>query len=214
MPAVHLLPCARHLPQRVGKLLLLMTALAAHSCVPLRPAEAPRLASGGGVADPAQLYATIRLREDGIQTLRTRFRAVVHRGDEVRRADGVLVVKKPDRFRLRLLSPFGLTVFDYVSSGNHARMTLPLEGKVFSDEEIAPNAPFGPADLRPAFLRGDAAFPGQCVPRPEDAEAVIRCVDGSGTVLRETRIEAQAQTIRQETSFADNQARLITDFAD
>ena len=100
---------------------------------------------------PEAAYAAVRQQEAAIRTLRARFRAAVRRGTETRVADGVLVVKKPDRFRLRLLSPFGFTVFDYTSWDAHDRMELPLEGKLFHDAEIAEVRLF-PLDGLPADM--------------------------------------------------------------
>jgi hypothetical protein len=175
----------------------------------------PRVASPTQIAaDPEVAYAALRRREDAIRTLRARFSATVHQGDTVRHADGVLLVKKPDRFRMRLLSPFGLTVFDYTSWDAHARMELPLQGKRFTDGEIASGGPFAPADLRQAFLRGGAAFPGRCTPRAAGAETVVDCRDGAGVVLREIRIEPRAQTVSEEISFTDSQPHLLMRFTD
>src|SRR5215470_15649499 len=130
---------------------LLLSIVGVAGCA-LPPAQLPPVpASVEPPSDPATVYATVRQREEAIRTLRAQFSAVVHQGTSERRADGVLLVKKPDRFRMRLLSPFGLTVFDYTSWDAHARMELPLEGKRLDDDEIARAAPFSPADLRPAF---------------------------------------------------------------
>jgi len=177
------------------------------SCQPPRPQ--PALVSG----DPEQIYAMLRAREEQIQTLRARFSATLQQGESARRAEGVLLVKKPDRFRLRLLSPFGFTVFDYVARGAHARMELPLEGKELVDEEIAAQSAFSPLDFREAFLRGAAAFPGHCSPQAVSDEIVVEC-RGESTLLREIRIACATATVTRETSFVDAQPRLIMTFDD
>ena len=166
------------------------------------------------LADPAAVYAAVRRAEDSVQTMRARFSATVHQGDNVRQADGVLVVKKPDRFRMRLLSPFGLTVFDYTSWDGHARMELPLEGKRLSDSEITAESAFTPGDLRQAFLRAGAAFPGRCTPRAAAAETIVECRDAEGTLLRVLHIEQRTQTITEEVSFASGVPHLTMQYDD
>jgi hypothetical protein len=165
-------------------------------------------------ADPAETYSMVRQREDAIETLRARFSATVRQGDKVRRAEGVLLVKKPDRFRLRLLSPFGFTVFDYVTQGSHARMELPLEGKRLVDDEIGTQSAFSPLDLQQAFLRGEAAFPGDCTSRAADAEVAVDCRNADHVLLREIRIARATATVTRETSFTNGAPRLTMTFDD
>ncbi len=167
-----------------------------------------------GPADPAEVFAAVRRREDAILSLRARFSVTVQQDENVRRAEGVLLVKKPDRFRLRLLSPFGFTVFDYVTSGAHMRMELPLEGKRLVDDEIATQSAFSPVDLRQAFLRGAAAFPGYCTPQAAGAEVSVECRDAPGDVRREIRIARATATVSQEISFAGDVPRVVMTFAE
>ncbi len=164
--------------------------------------------------DPTAVFAQVRQREDAVRTLRARFTATVHQGDSVRRAEGVLLVKKPDRFRLRLLSPFGFTVFDYVSAGTQTRMELPMEGKQLTGDDIGPQSPFSPADLRQAFLRGAAAFPGRCTPQADGAQVVVDCDGAPDGERREIRIACATATVDSETSFADGAPRAVMSFAD
>lgn len=174
----------------------------------------PRIVPPAPVSGQAdQIYAMVRAREDQVQSLRARFSATVQQGETARRAEGILLIKKPDRFRLRLLSPFGFTVFDYVAQGAHARMELPLEGKQLVDDAIAAQSAFSPLDFRQAFLRGDAAFPGRCVPHVAEAEVVVECSNDTG-VLREIRIARATATVTREISFVDAQPRLIMTFDD
>src|SRR5262249_46077211 len=110
-------------------------------------------------ADPAHLWETVRAREERIVSLRARFIAENERNGEQHRVNGVLLVKKPAKFRLRMMLPFGLTVFDYVSWGGRAQLSLPLEDRIVNgppwDEAVA----FSQEDLGQAFLRGANAFP-------------------------------------------------------
>jgi outer membrane lipoprotein-sorting protein len=164
--------------------------------------------------DPAAVFAMVRQQEDRIHSLRARFSARVHHGETVRSAVGVLLIKKPDRFRLRLLSPFGFTVFDYVTAGAHARMELPLEGKQLVDAEIGTQSVFSPLDFRQAFLRGVAAFPGRCTPSAAGAEVVVECSGEHDERLREIRIARAAGTVSRETSFDGDQPRASLQFDD
>ena len=147
-----------------------------------------------------------------MRALRSRFSARVNRAGEVRRADGVLLVKKPDRFRLRLLLPFGPTVFDYTSWDDHDRMQLPLEGKDFSDAEIADHAPFSPADLRVVFLGTDGGL--QCSAQGGPAETVVDCRDREGAVARLIHVDTATRRVAQEVHFVAGQPRLIMQFDD
>lgn len=161
---------------------------------------------------PAAVYGAVRRQEAAVQTLRARFSARVDRDGEVRRADGVLLVKKPDRFRLRLLLPFGPTVFDYTSWDNHDRMQLPLEGKQFSDAEIADHAPFSPADLRAVFLGTDGGL--QCSAQGGAVETIVECRDREGAVARLIRVQTATRRVAQEVHFVAGQPALIMQFDD
>ncbi|HVO28227.1 MAG TPA: DUF4292 domain-containing protein [Candidatus Margulisiibacteriota bacterium] len=163
---------------------------------------------------PEAAYAAVRQQEAAIRTLRARFRAAVRRGTETRIADGVLVVKKPDRFRLRLLSPFGLTVFDYTSSDAHDRMELPLEGKLFRDAEIADHALFSPAAMREAFLGSPAGDPKRCTVQGGSRETVVDCRDQEGALARLMRIQTSTGRVEQRVRMQSGQAELVMEFAD
>jgi hypothetical protein len=187
----------------------LSIACLAAACAP-RMAPPPVLVA----ADPTEVFAVVRQRENTIHSMRARFSATVYQGENVRRAEGVLLVKKPERFRLRLLSPFGFTVFDYVTYGTHASMELPLEGKRLIDGEIAAQSAFSPVDLRQAFLRGEAAFPGRCTPRGTENEVTVDCRSESGEALREISIAGATATVTREISFAGEQPSVVTTFSD
>jgi len=170
--------------------------------------------TGSALGNPAEVLTLARQREDRVQTLRTRFSSVFQRGNDVRRAQGVLVVKKPERFRLRLVSPFGFTVLDFLSADGSTRLALPLEHKLLKDDEIAREAPFSAADLRPAFLRGDAAFPGTCVADEREGAVQVDCRDASGALLRQLRLDRSNAAVLEEISYANGQPRLMTRYSD
>jgi hypothetical protein len=165
--------------------------------------------------DPARVYAAARRREDSVHTLRARFAATVTRPHDVRRADGVLVVKKPARFRVRLLSAFGFTVFDYVSWGAHARMELPLEGRRVEDDEIANHSAFSPSDMRAVFLREAGTAGLTCVPATASGtDTVVTCRDGQGQTRRRLLIDSATATVREETQLAGDHVDVTMRFGD
>lgn len=174
---------------------MLLLALAACSA----PKANPPSASCGG--EPAAVLACVRGREDGVTAMRARFTAISDSAGERTTTSGVVLVAKPDRFRLRLMLPFGLTVFDAVESDGHLQMSLPLQGGEITDAQRAP-LPFTQSDLEEAFLRGDHAFPGTCEASAGRAgEVVVRCRRGDGRV-RVLHLDERTATITDEASFA------------
>jgi hypothetical protein len=190
---------------------LLMGALVLAACSarsPRPPATAPAAIDAGSV------LARVRVREDSVQTLRARFTSVAQHGDEERSAEGVLLVKKPDRFRLRLLSPFGFTVFDYTSVQGELHVELPLQGQRFTNANLPTEGPLATMDLRPAFLRAEAAFPGTCAPQDTESDVLVRCRDATGTLLRTLRIDRASGTVSQEVDFKGGEPQTVTQFGD
>jgi outer membrane lipoprotein-sorting protein len=181
----------------------LIAACRGHVAAPVAP--------GTGLS-PDAVYAAVRRQESQVRALRSRFSARVSRAGEVRRADGVLLVKKPDRFRLRLLLPFGPTVFDYTSWDAHDRMQLPLEGKQFNDAEIAGHAPFSPADLRAVFLGTDGRL--ECSAQGGATETIVECRDPAGAVTRLIRVQTATRRVAQEVHLVADQPELIMQFDD
>src|SRR5205085_10418214 len=104
-------------------------------------------------------------------------------------------------------------VFDYVTQGAHARMELPLEGTRLEDDAITTQSAFSPLDFRQAFLRGDAAYPGDCTARAAAAEVVVECRNDAG-LRREIYIGRASGTVTREISFADGQPRFVMTFSD
>lgn len=147
---------------------------------------------------PAARLTALRAREDEIRTLRVRFDAEVSdAAGESRSAGGVLLVAKPDRFRLRLVLPFGLTAFDYLRAGQQSWVTLPLASGRHSNA-----APFAGGDLEQVFLRGPAAFPGECAAAAAGGDLVwVSC--GDGEMLRRTLLVGRDGVI-EETAYEDD----------
>jgi outer membrane lipoprotein-sorting protein len=155
----------------------------------------------------------VRAREDAVHSLRAVFAAKIVGGPrDGSSTTGVLVVQKPDRFRLRLMLPIGLTVLDYLNDGDSVSVSLPLRG---DDAEQAP-LPFSEADLKQAFLRGAWAFSGQCqaAPGTSAAEAIATCRDANGVILRELDLEVDGAHLRQETSYEGGQPRFYIRYSE
>ena len=190
--------------RRRAILALLTVGLAACAGVaPRPPAPLP--------AAPAARLAAVRAAEDRIHTLRAQFNSTTHMRDGERSADGVLLVAKPDRFRLRLMLPFGLTVFDFLDVGEQSWLVLPLA----SSEDLTKakaEVPFSRRDLGEAFLRGTFAFPGECVASDgDDAVVAVSCRAG-GELLR--RLAIGRDGISEETSYAGGDVRLRIRYGD
>lgn len=164
---------------------------------------------------PAAVFSAVRAREDRIASLRARFTAESRRAQERHTTDGVLLVQKPNRFRLRMMLPFGLTVFDYVQSDDRVQLSLPLQGRVVSGTPPSDLMPFSQADLAEAFLRGPAAFPGTCAAEGNaPAQIVVLCRDRSGALLRRIRIDRATATIDEETTYQEGLPSLVLRYGD
>jgi len=164
---------------------------------------------------PAEVLACARAREDAVASMRARFKATMQRDGESNATTGVLVVSKPDRFRLRLMLPFGLTVFDGVKNGTTLQMSLPLQGGTVQPGNGVPT-PFLAADLEEAFLRGSYAFPGTCeAAREEEGDAVVvRCHDADGALRRVLHLDPTRATIRDEISYEAGAVRMTLRYDD
>jgi outer membrane biogenesis lipoprotein LolB len=162
-------------------------------------------------AAPAARLAAVQANEERIHSLRARFDSVAHLPDADRSADGVLLVVKPDRFRMRLMLPFGFTVFDYLCVGEQTWVSLPMAGE---EERARVNqfAPFSREDFRQAFLRGSYAFPGTCeaAPAPND-QVWVTCRDAD--VLRRT-VLIGSDGIIEEATYSDGVQRLLIRYRD
>jgi hypothetical protein len=155
-------------------------------------------------SSPDATFARMRERENEIRSLRARFMAsTVYQGVE-RTAQGVLLVRKPDRFRLRLVLPFGLTLFDYLSVGEEVWTVAPFAGEKSPDL-----APFSRQDLGAAFLRGADAFPGECKAETQPRGVAVACRECDACpVLRTFLLDPGTATVFQEVGYGDGGARV------
>lgn len=179
-----------------------MTAWAV-ACSPLRSAP-PSL----GTTNPTAALRIVREREDAVRTLRATFEATTRRGEQLlHTVDGVLLVRKPDDFRLRLTLPLGLTAFDYLRRADGVRIVYPLDRHDGGTPREA-LLPFADEDLAPIFLRGAQAFPGDCAGALRSDELVADCRDPSGALRRAIVIAADSGRIREERSYRDGTLRV------
>jgi len=186
-----------------GELVLLLLAACAS-----RPAGPPPLP----VAEPADVVRVVRERERQVVSLRAVFTADTDLAGQRRAADGILLVRKPDRFRLRLVLPFGLTILDYVSRGDAEEIVTPLRKGGSLPRDLAP---FSRQDLGAAFLRGRDAFPGSCrAARDGGSDYMVTCVDSrSGALLRRLRIDGTHGTVLEEVTYGRaGEPRMILEF--
>lgn len=161
------------------------------------------------------MFAELRAGEAAITTLRARFTAESRRGTERHSTSGVLLVKKPDRFRLRMMLPFGVTVFDYLRTRDHVHVSLPLQGRVIDDPPADDATAFSQADLGAAFLRGADAFPGTCLAETAGPfNVAIVCRANPDTVLRRTVVDATTAWIHDETTYEAGAPRLVIHYDD
>jgi hypothetical protein len=153
----------------------------------------------------------VRAREEQVRTLRARFSSVARLPESERSTDGVLLIAKPDRFRLRLVLPFGFTVFDSLTVGDRTWTALPLADAA-QRERADEFAPFSRDDLGQAFLRGPYAFPGQCDAAPAPGDRTwVSC--RAGDALRRTLL-IDRDGIVEETSYEAGAPRLAIRYAD
>jgi len=172
--------------------------------------QPPRLGAALPTA-PDDRLAAVRAGEERIQSLRARFTSTTHLPDGERSVDGVLLVAKPDRFRLRLMLPLGITVFDFLSVGEQTWIVLPLGDERRRDADDA-FAAFSRDDLGAAFLRGAYAFPGTCSASAGGADEVL--VDCVADAASHRTIRIDRAGITEETSYANDTPRLRIRYAD
>jgi outer membrane biogenesis lipoprotein LolB len=188
---------------------IVLPVLFLFGCAAAHPDKPP------AAADPARVFELVRAREAHIISLRARFVADSQRAGERHTAHGVLLVKKPDKFRLRMMLPFGLTVFDYVSWGPHAQLSLPLEDRTIDGPPQGEFAAFTREDFGAAFLRGADAFPGACAAGRGPADTVeTLCRDAAGALLRRIIMVPEPATIARETSYQAGREHMVITYGD
>ena len=140
--------------------------------------------------------------------MRARFTARVETSErDDREIDGIVIVARPDAFRMSLISPLGLSVFDHVSNGDRSRTRYPMGPP--SSESAAAATPFSHEELAEAFLRGDHAYPGHCAPDVIGKDVVeFRCSVAGNASYRILTVERAHGRILDERSYRDGRERL------
>lgn len=187
------MPCSppREWRRRAGALALLV---AMSACARVAPAPPPPVAGG----DP---LAVLRRHAAAIRTLRAQFDAAARFPGGERASSGVLIVRPPDDARLRLVAPFGLTVFDGLRTGGRTYVSSPLAGG--REPSSALFMRVGPAD---SILFGGAALAAcRAATAPQPTTAAYWCGDPAtrwliidrptGTLLSETELENAAPSV-------------------
>ncbi len=174
------------------ELIFVLGALyAVAACAPGRVGPAPQ--RGAPCPETAGTPIERVCREDAaVETLQARFRATVSVGDDTRRSEGILLVRRPDAVRVKLFGLGGMTVHDaiWVGDGEVVRgfIRRPLSGEPL-EVELRPGdrvaEPEGELSLalwslwRPRCAIAPtalAAEPGWLRLEPDSAQAIARDV--------------------------------------
>jgi outer membrane lipoprotein-sorting protein len=161
---------------------------------------------------PADPTTVVRNGGDPVTSLRATFLARVRTGDGVESARGVLLVSKPDRFRMRLSSLFGLTILDYLSNSDDDRLWLASADRILVGDEIARSAAFSPDAVRWIFLR-HRRLQQSCVEINGGDDAVVECTDGPGRVIYRGYVQRSSGLLQREIMF-DERPQLTVTYGD
>jgi hypothetical protein len=189
----------------------LCVALAAAGCMRL---VAPR--RGPGFPDRTRLLAALAAREraqDGLRlSMRVRASGVGPTG--LLGAPAFLALDRPDRLRLQVLSPFGLTVLDLEIAGRRYRLRLPLRGESHRgrvDVATLTEATALPAERMivalPLLFRAKASR-GACTTA---APAAVRCTLGGGLASMIT-VDERLRPVRETIARDDGTPILRADY--
>lgn len=162
---------------------------------------------------PSDPIAVVRNGGDRVTSLRATFLASVHRGDALERARGVLLVSKPDRFRLRLSSLFGFTILDYLSSKGDDRLWLASADRILLGDEIAESASFSPDAVRWIFLRERGDPRSECEEAEGGDDAMVECRNAEGRVTYRGYVQRSSSLLEREV-LLDDGPRLTVVYGD
>jgi hypothetical protein len=163
---------------------------------------------------PNDPLTVVRNGGDPVTSLRATFLASVRRGDSIERARGVLLVSKPDRFRLRLSSLFGFTIFDYLSDAGDDRLWLASADRILVGDEISRAASFSPDAIRWIFLRQRGRLQSSCREREAGDDALVECTDDHGDLRYRGYVQRASGLLLREVVLDEAQPRLTVAYAD
>jgi hypothetical protein len=185
--------------RRRAALLAWCGALAA--CAATRPAAPPSNddASCARPAAPSPVVAACA-RDDGIRSLRARFRADVEASGESRSAEGVLAWQSPGALRVKLFTFAGLTVYDAVWSGDAALLRgvvrQPLRDRV-DELRLGPDGVAPSADVDLSLVLW-ALWQPRCVAPPAPAGGTRLVLDASPARAVAREVEVTDGLVREE----------------
>lgn len=163
---------------------------------------------------PIDPITVVRNGGDRVSSLRATFAASVRRGDSTERVRGVLLMSKPDRFRMRLSSLFGFTVLDYLSNAGDDRLWLASAEKTLVGDEISQSGSFSPDSVRWIFLRQRDALPGECTEGGHDSDAVVDCRDADGVRTYVGYVRRDSGLLGSEVLFEHGERRVSIEYDD
>jgi len=178
-------------------------------CAGERPALVPE-----GLTTPRDALAVVRTGGDPVSSLRATFTARVQRNDTAERVRGVLLVRRPDRFRMRLSSLLGFTILDYTLDGEADRLWLAGRDEVLSGAEIPAGMSLSPEAVRWIFLRADERLERGCHETAADGTALVECADDAGIPLYRGYVQRSSGLLEREIVFEENAARLTVSYGD
>jgi len=162
------------------------------------PAKLP-MAPGGDA------LSTVEARALQVRTLRAQFDSVARWPGGERRAAGVLLVRTPDEWRLRLVAPFGITVLDALHTHGSSFVTTPLaaaNARIDDPAALAAFSHMGPGD---SLVFGTPRGAAACVAgQPRDGLLQYWC--GGEPPSRWLSIDPATATVRAEAELANGRA--------
>lgn len=191
---------------------ILVAALVSGCCTLPRLAPLPRVT--GAPAPPArllQLLSRLRAAQASVRTLK-----VVHRitltsrgGASSGALRGLLAVRRPDAYRLRVLGPAGLTAMDLVWSGGRFVLDVPPSGVHLVGDERTPRrrlhgvpvdglarAFLGTYEAARASLVEDGRWAVLTLEERDGARRVLYVRPGDAVVAIDARFEDGRETLR------------------
>lgn len=160
-------------------------------------------------APPGDPLAAVAARAAAVHSLRAQFDSVARWPGGERSAGGVLLVRAPDEWRLRLVAPFGLTVLDALHTGGSSFVTSPLAG-ADDPSALAAFAHLGPGD---SLVFGAARDLATCrAGQRRDGRQQYWC--GGEPPSRWLAIDPATATVAAEAELANGRAVVSRSYGD
>jgi hypothetical protein len=160
---------------------------------------------GAPEGDP---LAVVAARAAEVRTLRAQFDSLARWPGGERRAGGVLLVRAPDEWRLRLVAPFGLTVLDALHTHGSSFITTPLAAD--DPAALAAFAHLGPGDSLVFGTPVDAAACEAGPPR----DGLLQYWCGGTPPTRWLSLDPATATVSGEAELANGRAVVSRSYSD